>query len=172
MVINHTKTKEWFNLAFNNLDRVIRNYKLRDYADCVFRIHLSTEQLQKSLLFLLGLQFRKTHEPSVIIESFLLKQDIDIEEDINKKLLKIAKLARTIEQEETKTRYGSIRKGKLIKPEEEYDKNRTDVFLKLLIEIMAKIMGLLKNLKDFNEECVEVQKYKNSIETVMNLDQE
>jgi len=45
---------------------------------CIFRIQLSMEQLQKALLVLLGLQFRKTHEPSKRLESIESNEHIEI----------------------------------------------------------------------------------------------
>ncbi len=68
MADNHKRTKEWLSLSLKNVTRVMGNYKTRDYPFCVFMTQLSIEQLQKSLIFFLGLQFRKTHEPSKILE--------------------------------------------------------------------------------------------------------
>ncbi len=170
MVINYKKTKDWFKLAFNNLDRVIRNYKVKDYADCVFRIQLSIEQLQKALLFLLGLQFKKTYEPSIIIESFLSSENSNIEEDKRNSLLNIANLAKDLEQEETKTRYGIMKGENLIPPEEEYDIIKTKVYLKNVIEILIEILELLKNLQEFNVERKKLRYFKNMIKKVINFD--
>ncbi|MBD3256486.1 MAG: hypothetical protein GF383_15430 [Candidatus Lokiarchaeota archaeon] len=45
MTDNYKRTKEWIELAFQNIDRVIRNYKQKDYPICVFCIQLAVEQL-------------------------------------------------------------------------------------------------------------------------------
>jgi len=71
MTSNNEATKEWFRLAYANIKRVIRNYKQQDYADTIFRIQLSTEQVQKAILLFLGIQFRKTHEPSKILDALI-----------------------------------------------------------------------------------------------------
>ncbi len=79
MTNNYNRFKEWLGLASNNIDKVIKFYKINEYSACVFRIQLSTEQLQKGLIFLLGLQFRKTHEPSKILEAIENNSSIQIE---------------------------------------------------------------------------------------------
>lgn len=78
MTNNYNRFKEWLDLASNNIDKVIKFYKINEYSACVFRIQLSTEQLQKALIFLLGLQFRKTHKPSKILEAIENNSNIQI----------------------------------------------------------------------------------------------
>lgn len=163
MVINHKKTKDWLKLAFNNLDRVTRNFKVNDYADCIFRIQLSIEQLQKSLLFLMGLQFKKTHEPSKIIESFASSERTNLEEEKRIILLNIANIAKKLEQEETKTRYGVIRGEDLIAPEDEYDINKAEKFLSDLNKILGDIIKLFEDLQNFSDEIEELLNYKKLI---------
>jgi HEPN domain-containing protein len=135
------------------LDRVIRNYEVEDYADCVFLIQLLIEPIQKSILFLIGLQFRKTHEPSIIIERYVLSQNNTIEENIKNSLLKIANLAKDVEQEETKTGYGVVGDERLITPEEEYDINKTKIYSKNLKGILREILKLLEDLEGFQDDC-------------------
>ena len=120
---NYTNTKEWLSLAFKNIERVIRNYKISDYSECVFKIQLSIEQLQKALIFLLGFQFHKIHDPSRILESIENNNNIiQIEKEIIDRIKNVASLAKDIEGEGTATRYGIIEEGKLITPEDKYGK--------------------------------------------------
>jgi HEPN domain-containing protein len=102
---NYDSTKQWFQLAYNNIKRVIRNYKQKDYADTIFRIQLSVEQLQKGLLIFLGFQFKKSHEPSKIIDSILMKTDVNLDDKIKRNLKDISLYAKEIEKEVTFTRY-------------------------------------------------------------------
>jgi HEPN domain-containing protein len=148
LTTNYHRTKEWFELALNNLNRVIRNFEFRDYADCVFRIQLTIEQLQKSLLFLLGLQFRKTHFVSKILENIDDYENLNLEEDVSKQIKEIAELSKILEEENTKTRYGIIEDNKLITPEETYNKDKTIEFLIVLNKIIEKVVTLLEPLSE------------------------
>jgi len=164
---NYQRAKEWLRLAFNNIERVIRDYKLEDYAGSIFRIQLSIEQLQKSLIFLLGLHFKKTHEPSKILKSFTLNQNQKIDESHLKKIHDIAKLAQDIENEETKTRYGVIEHGKLITPEDRYDRGDSIQYLKDLGKITKYITELYQEFEDFNEVVNKLKEYYNQLSMVI-----
>ena len=164
MTSNYNRTKEWLGFAFNNIERVIRNYREKDYADCVFRIQLSIEQLQKALIFLLGLQFRKIHEPSKILESAMKNEITQNEDEIQEKIGKIVTIAKNIEKEGTFTRYGKIVDDKLITPEEKYDKGKTDEFLNDLKDILLILTDLLKEIPDIEKENVYLHKMITNIE--------
>lgn len=158
MTDNHQRTKEWLNLALTNINRVIGSYRQRDYSICIYFIQLSIEQLQKSLIFLLGLQFRKTHEPSKILESIETDKNIQIEFDILKKIKKIASISKEIESEGPSTRYGELIDGELLTPEKKYDKDNAKKFLNDLKEIIIQLLSLLENLPDFELEMKFLQK--------------
>lgn len=163
MATNYQRAKEWLRLAFNNIERVIRDYKLEDYAGSIFRIQLSIEQLQKSLIFLLGLHFKKTHEPSKILNSFTLNQNQKIGESHLKKIHDIVKLAKDIENEETKTRYGVIEHGKLITPEDRYDRSDSIEYIKDLTKIINHLIELYQEFKDFNEVVNKLKEFYNQL---------
>ena len=91
MTSNSDASKDWFRLAHNNLKRVIRNFNQKDYADTIFRIQLSTEQLQRDLLLFLGIQFRKTHEPSKILDAIVYNPENNLEEERNQEIFEITK---------------------------------------------------------------------------------
>ena len=120
MTDNYKRTKEWLNLAFTNIDRVLTSFKQRDYSICIYFIQLSIEQLQKSLIFLLGLQFRKTREPSKILESIKTNKNMQIEPEKLEKIIKIASISKKIESEGPATRYGEIIDCELLAPKIEY----------------------------------------------------
>ncbi len=159
MTNNYVKTKEWLSLAFNNLERVIRNYKISDYSECVFKIQLSIEQLQKALIFLLGLQFRKIHDPSRILESIENNNNIIIEKEILDRIKHVASLAKGIEGEGTGTRYGTIDEGKLISPEDKYDKLEADRYLKDLKEILINLKEILKEIPILEQDIRLISKF-------------
>jgi HEPN domain-containing protein len=156
---NYQRTKEWLNLAFNNLKRVIRNYDLDDYAGCIFRIQLSIEQFQKSLIFLLGIQFKKIHEPSKILKSLAPNKINQIGKARGTKIYRVADLAEDIENEQTKTRNDIIKQGKLITPEERYDKTDSIRFIGDLVEIIEILIDLYHDFEDFDNEIIEFNKY-------------
>ena len=159
MTNNYTNTKEWMSLAFKNIERVIRNYKISDYSECVFKIQLSIEQLQKALIFLLGFQFHKIHDPSRILESIENNNNITIEKVIVDRIKRVASLAKGIEGEGTATRYGIIEEGKLITPEDKYDKAEADKYLKDLKEILINLKDILKENPNMEQETTRFSEY-------------
>lgn len=168
MVTNYKNTKEWLNLAFTNIERVIRNYKINDFSECVSKIQLSIEQLQKALIFLLGLQFRKIHDPSRILESIENNDNIKIEQELLERIKKVASLAKNIEGEGTITRYGIIEDGKLISPQDKYDKLEADKYLKDLQEILINIKELLKEIPTLEQEITTLSKFIKECKELIN----
>ncbi len=146
---NYTRSKEWLKLVFNNLEKVIRFYEIQEYVACVFRIQLSIEQFLKSLLFLLGFQVRKTHEPSKILDSLIYNNQI---QNYNKPINKLSKLAKIFEKEETSTRNGVIRNEKLIPPNKIYDKTKTIEFLNFLMEFLLLYKKILIKFSAFSKQ--------------------
>lgn len=139
-------------MAHSNLNRVINFYQEGDYAATVFRVQLSVEQLQKALLLFLGIQFKKTHEPSRIIDSLIYDSQIDFNDEMVDKLQEMTFYAKKIEKEETATRYGIKKDGILLMPEEYYDKEKTKYFLDVLTKIIKNIISFFKNVSDLNEQ--------------------
>ena len=164
MTTNYKGTKEWLGLALNNLNKVIKFYEINEFAACVFRIQLSTEQLQKALVILLGLQFRKTHEPSRILESIEFNEHIKIEEKVLERIKRIAVLSKNIEEEGTATRYGIIVDNKLISPDEKYDKVKTDEYLDDLKKILIIFKDLFKENPDLEPELTTLSEFITKIE--------
>ncbi|MEM3563320.1 MAG: HEPN domain-containing protein [Candidatus Jordarchaeaceae archaeon] len=60
----------WILMAISDLERVIRNFESEDFAAAVFRAQTSAERLSKGLIFLFGLQFKKTHKPQQLSKMF------------------------------------------------------------------------------------------------------
>ncbi|TFG06176.1 MAG: HEPN domain-containing protein [Promethearchaeota archaeon] len=171
MTDNYNISKEWLDLAFKNIEKVIKFYKIEEYAATVFRIQLSIEQLLKSLIFLLGLKFRKTREPSKILDSIEKDEKIKIEKKYLNKIKKIAKIANNIEQLGTATRYGEIIDGKLVTPEERYNKKEALIFLNDLGEILIKLIELLENLYSFKNQIDLINKHLNEIKELISDEQ-
>ena len=164
MTTNYQRTKEWLNLAFDNIKTLISNYKISEYSTCVYKIQLSIEQLQKALLYLFGLHFRKTHEPSKILRTLSNNNNIQIEEENIKQIKNVVALAEIIEREGTATRYGIIRDEKLISPNELYNKAKTDEFLKNLKDILSILIELFKENPDFKVELTTLSEFIIKIE--------
>lgn len=161
MTTNYEKTKEWLDLAFKNIERVIRNYKIKDYSECVFKIQLSIEQLQKALILLLGFKFRKIHNPSIILESIETNKNIKIEKEILENIKKVAALAKGIEGEGVTTRHGIMKDGKLITPEDKYDNLEAIKYLKDLKEILINLNLIIKGLPSLEREIIVLSKFIN-----------
>ena len=159
LTTNYERTKEWLDLAFDNLDKVVKFYKINEFAACVFRIQLSTEQLQKALIVLLGLQFRKTHEPSKILELIEFNEHIKIEKKVLEKIKRIAVISKKIEEEGTATRYGIIVDNKLISPDEKYDKTKTDECLDDLKRVLIFFKDLFKENPDLKPELTRLSEF-------------
>ncbi len=167
MTNNYIKTKEWLSLAFNNVERVIRNYKIGDYSECVFKIQLSIEQLQKALILLLGLQFRKIHDPSRILESIESSNNIIIGKEILDRIKNVASLAKSIEGEGAGTRHGTIDEGKLISPEDKYDKLEANKYLKDLKEILINLNEIFKEIPNLEQDITTLSKFINECKDLM-----
>ena len=167
MTNNFNKTKEWLSLAFSNIERVIRNYQINDYSECVFKIQLSIEQLQKALILLLGLQFRKIHDPSRILDSIVDNNNLEIEIENLDRIKKVAFLAKGIEGEGTTTRYGTIEEGKLISPEDKYDKLEADKFLKDLKEILINLKEIFKETSNLKQDLTLFTKFIKECEDLL-----
>ncbi|HEY0088856.1 MAG TPA: HEPN domain-containing protein [Candidatus Lokiarchaeia archaeon] len=164
MTSNYDTTKQWFQLAYNNIKRVIRNYEQQDYADTIFRIQLSIEQLQKGLLGFLGVQFRKNHKPSKILDSIIHNSNIKLENKKKEIIKNISLFAKEIEKEETFTRYGIKYGGRIIAPEEYYDKKITLKYISNLKEILNLLILIFDDVLGLELEIEQMNKYKKRIE--------
>ena len=64
---NYGKARDRLKMCLSDLMRSLARYKEEDYSDAIFRLQLSVENACKSILSFLGVEFEKTHFPSVII---------------------------------------------------------------------------------------------------------
>ncbi|TFG23092.1 MAG: HEPN domain-containing protein [Promethearchaeota archaeon] len=167
MADNLNTTKEWLELAFKNRQKVIKFYKIEEFAATVFRIQLSIEQLQKSLVFLIGLKFRKTHEPSKILDLIEKDENIQIEQKYINKIKKIAKISKDIEEQGTATRYGEIIDGKLVSPDNRYNKSESLKYMKDLMKILVILNDLLESIPDFKIPIQSITKYISEIKELI-----
>ncbi|TFF88873.1 MAG: HEPN domain-containing protein [Promethearchaeota archaeon] len=154
-------------MAHNNIERVINYYQQGDYAATVFRIQLSVEQLQKAVLLFLGIQFRKTHEPSRIIDAIIYDSDFELEEELLEILKKMSFFAKKIEKEQTATRYGIKKNGMIIPPEDFYDKSKTIEFIDVLIEIISIIIFIFIDVPDLKQESNRLKQNMKKIEDLV-----
>lgn len=63
-------------MAISDL-RISQDLESEDYAAAVFRAQMAAERLCKAVIFLMGLPFKKTHEPATIIKDLLDKETLD-----------------------------------------------------------------------------------------------
>ncbi|MHA1732389.1 MAG: HEPN domain-containing protein [Promethearchaeota archaeon] len=161
MTNNHRRTREWLKLALDNISTVVKLFKIKEYAACTFRIQLSVENIQKALIFLLGMQFKKTHEPSRILDAFLQQSgngEQERDREVVKKIREISRRAKILEKEDTATRYGVFMDEKLVTPSERYDKTKTKTFIQNLAEIIHLTIELLEAIPGFRQDCGELAK--------------
>ncbi len=133
-------------MALADVNRIVRGYSAKDFADCAYRIQFCSEKVLKGIIFLYGLQFKKLHEVSTILyNEILLNPALDTEE--HKILEDIAKNARAIETLSTSPRYGIVDAGKFTPPEDLYDLTNIKEYIIYLLNEIDALIHLLE-LKD------------------------
>lgn len=163
MKTNFTQAKSWIKSATNDINRVLKGLKRKDFADVAFRSQFAIEKLNKAILSFMGLKIEKTHTPTEILDMALNDENmLKIDEKGQTILRKIIFYSKFFEKQGTQTRYGSIDNNKLTIAEDIYDnfnkikdfiinlKNSIDydlLFLKEILMINEKEFEGLQELK-------------------------
>ncbi len=154
---NFERARTWILMAISDLERVARNLKSEDFAAAVFRAQMAVERLCKAIIFLLGLQFKKTHKPTVIIREFLDEEAVD---ELQKKIFsEIVSKAKILEDQGTLPRYGVETVSTILRPEEIYDKEKTASLIrvtKAIAEAFIRLLETQKLLPDMQSELRRV----------------
>lgn len=145
MVTNFERARGWILMSISDLERVTRNFESEDFAATVFRAQTATERLCKGIIFLMGLQFKKTHEPTVIIKNFLDEETLN--ETQRELLSEIISKAKILEEQGTIPRYGIETATTIIRPEELYDREKTLRLIHVTKDLFNTFIKLLENQK-------------------------
>jgi len=141
---NYHDTIALFRMALADIKRVIRSYQEEDFADSAFRIQFCCEKILKGLILLYGGQFKKIHNPSIVIKDEILIQ-YELKDQEKENLLKIIDDASILEDLATTTRYGLEDQGIFIEPESIYTQDSIKNILPPLMNIITTLIEVLKS---------------------------
>lgn len=160
MVENTTKAIDWFKMVISDITVSIDNYNNRHYPAAIYAAQQACEKALKGLLTLLGVQFGKTHFPSVILQRYL--STVKMNPDTSKKTSKIIDLAKTLERERELPRYGLEEDDKIITPQELYAKEDAEHILNTGLLILHEITDIVtknySNAPNLIKICLDLKK--------------
>ena len=157
--------KGWIQLALKDWDAA-RSLNVNVHrGPIVYHIQQFVEKLCKAVIVSLGFEPPKTHFPSKIIDSILteielgnLKLQMTREE---KNLLeKISNLAKSIEDENVRPRYGIRHVDLIILPEEIYSKDQIELFerdARYIAFLVASFLEIRNYCEKIPEKCAELK---------------
>ena len=161
MNTNFTQARNWIISAINDIDRIAKNLKRKDFAAVAFRSQFAIEKLNKALLSYMGIKIEKTHTPSKLLKDILKDEEILTFDDETEEILNnIIKFSIYFEEQGTITRYGTIKNEIWIFPEDIYN-SVEDVkeFIVNLVNMVNNYLILLN--KTFNITSDEFKELKN-----------
>jgi len=146
---NYSKARDRLKMSLEDLRRGLARYSEGDYPDAVFRFQLSVENACKSILSFLGIEFEKTHFPSVLIGRLVSDKErlkrLNLSREQITYLTLIISYASSLESQGSMPRYGWESEERLIMPSEVYVED-------VAKELLRSTLGSLSNvLKFFNE---------------------
>ena len=166
---NYHDARAFFNMALSDVERIIRNFKSRDFADCTFRIQFCSEKILKGLIFLYGGQFKKIHNPSIIIKDEILPKLSNLASDEKNTLIEIITDASILEDLSTLPRYGFEKDGHFIEPEAIYIEDSIITILPQLQNIIANLIKLLKNQEDNITWKEIIEEFENALKKFQDI---
>jgi HEPN domain-containing protein len=148
-------------MALADLPRVERSYLAGDFADVAYRVQFCSEKVIKGILLMYGIQFKKYHEVSAIVENELLSNP-DLEKNEIHFIEEIARLSKEIEVISTTPRYGSVVADTFTSPEHLFDASNTRDFTMKLIDELDAFVNLLEikdpqNWQEIMEGCTSAR---------------
>ena len=139
-------------MSLDDLRRGLARYSDGDYSDAVFRTQLSVEDACKSILSFLGVEFEKTHFPSVLIGKLISDKERLKKLNLNKEqiayLTLIISYASSLEAQGSMPRYSWETEEKIIMPSEVYTKEVAKELLELAIESLSNVIKFFCEFKD------------------------
>ena len=163
---NYHDARAFFNMALSDVERIIRNFRSNDFADCTFRIQFCCEKILKGLIFLYGGQFKKIHTPSIIIKNEILPK---LTNDAKKILTEIITDAAILEDLSTLPRYGLEKDGYFIEPETIYKVDSIITILPQLQNVMRSLLVILKNQENISIWKEIIEGFENALKKFQDL---
>ncbi len=157
--------KGWIQLALNDWSVI----KSLDYSvhrgPIVYHLQQFVEKLCKAILIALGFESPKTHFPSRLIDSILIDIElghlnIQISRKEKEILEKISSLAKSIEDEGVRPRYGIRHIDLIILPDEIYSEDRVKLFERDARYIAFLVWSFLESrsyCKEIPDECTRLR---------------
>lgn len=147
-------------MSIEDFRRGITRYSEGDYSDAVFRIQLSVEDACKSILSFLGVEFEKTHFPSVIIGRIIsdkkMLRKLGLKREQIKYLTLVISYASSLESQGSMPRYGWETEDRIITPSEVYTANVAKELLRSAIEGLNNVVSFFNEFKNLPEDFSEV----------------
>lgn len=131
----------------------------------VYHMQQFVEKLCKAIIVSLGFEPPKTHFPSKLIDSILIdielgNLDIQISRKEKEFLEKISSLAKSIEDENVRPRYGIRHLDVIILPDEIYSKRQIELFEKdarYIAFLASKFLELRNYCHELKDECARLK---------------
>ena len=158
---NIRKTKDWIEMALEDLDCAIADSAEERYPASVFHAQQCTEKLLKAVLYFFGIIHEKTHFPSdVLAEDILNNPEMTRELQLDKEkielLLKMVDNASSLEKQRSMPRYGWETRDRIIKPSEIYDESKAKEIVDRSLETLNAVYAFFKSLNmDELEDVLE-----------------
>jgi HEPN domain-containing protein len=152
-------------MAISDLKRIARDFESEDFAAAVFRAQIAAERLCKAIIFLMGLQFKKTHEPTTIIKDLLEEKTLD--EEQRKLLSEIISKAKILEDQGTLPRYGLETASNITRPEEIYNRKKALELIHVTYDLVDVFIKFLENRKLLTDMQLELRRSKSELSRLL-----
>ncbi len=157
---NFSKARDRLKMCIENMRRGKARYCEGDYSDAVFRIQLAVEDACKAILSFLGIEFRKTHFPSVIMGRILSNRQrmkkLNLGTEHVRYLTLIISYASLLETQGSMPRYGWETEERIILPSEVYTKEVTKELFNSAIESINYVIKFFNSFKDLPSDLLSV----------------
>ncbi|MDD1760059.1 MAG: HEPN domain-containing protein [Methanothrix sp.] len=148
---NIQKTRDWMEMALDDMDDAIADFRNERYPSSVFHAQQCSEKLLKSILYYFGIFHEKTHFPSdVLIEDILNSPDttrgLILTKDQIGFLLSMADNAASIEKQRSMPRYGWETRDRIIKPSEIYNEDKAKEIMERSKTVLTAARGFFSTI--------------------------
>ncbi len=142
----------WVDLAISDLKTVSKLSIIEDRGAIVFHLQQCVEKILKAIIVSLGFDPPKTHFPSKKLEEILVEielgnLDLNIDPSARLRIERIISVARTLEDEVTRPRYGVRHADRIILPDELYS---TDIIRLFLNDVKYVLSETIKFFQELN----------------------
>ena len=151
MVISNLQIcKDWLSLTASDWQSVTRAIEDENVASAMFHLQFYVEKVLKSIISIFGKEAQASHFPSHQLRQITEDQDLKIESENKEFLHRIIIIARSLEDERTRPRYGVRHSNRIISPDELYSMDTVDLFFNDAILITRLAITFYRTL-DFSD---------------------